>query len=99
MRPLTLCRICFTVCAIAGIGLLGSGAVSETWPHFQLDATLTPDELRDEPTREATLAALKNANESRGVWAVCVVAGGIVAKAAIIGFAACDRLGKVSKKP
>ena len=60
-------------------------------PYFQLDAVLTPQQLADVQTRDATLALLKKA--SGNIWLLWFVAGLAVTSCAGIGLAAARRTG------
>jgi hypothetical protein len=52
--------ICFILVALIGLACLVLGpALDTTYPHFQLDVVLSPEEIKDPIVREETLEMLK----------------------------------------
>jgi hypothetical protein len=84
MEPRALSQLCFILVLIIGLGCILAGpALDTTYPHFQLDVVLTPEELQDDALRERTLEDLKRNNRRRDwpfwlmVGAALVAVGGV----------------------
>lgn len=90
MPPLAACRISLVACLLIGVAIILFAIVLvPTMPHFRLDGVLTPHELADPPTREATLALLKKTN--RNEWVLWFLAGLAVTVTAGVGLFASRR--------
>lgn len=91
MRPIDICRLSLAACAAVGVCfMLVAVLLVPVLPHFQLDAVLTPQQLADVETRDATLALLKRA--SGNTWLFWFVAGLVVTGCAVVGLVASRRV-------
>ena len=92
MEPRVLSQLCFILVLVIGLGCIVAGpALDTTYPYFQLDVVLTPEELQDDATRERTLEELKR-NDRRRDWLYWVVVGlSLVAVGGVGLFAELDR--------
>lgn len=90
MPALRVCRISLTICAVVGASLmLAAILIVPSLAYFQLDRVLTPEQLADPQTREATLVLLKKAGGN--MWLVWFGAGLAVAVSAGVGLIASFR--------
>lgn len=84
MPALHICRISLAVCGIIGMSfMLAALLFVPVIPLFQLDRVLTPEQLANPQTREATLALLKKAGGN--MWLVWFWAGFAITFSAGIG--------------
>lgn len=75
MEPRALSQLCFLLVLTIGLGCILAGpALDTTYPHFQLDVVLTPEELQDDALRERTLEELKRNNRRRD-WPFWLLVG------------------------
>lgn len=72
---MTRLRYCLVTLLIVGAALICFGLFAlPARPYFQLDALLTNAELNDDDTRQATLALLKQSNNSDAIlWSLAGV--------------------------
>jgi len=77
-------RICFLILLMVGLGLVFFGCfVEPALPFFAMDRVLSPAELHDSTTYDATLALLKRAEGNR--WLLWCIAGVVVAATSSVG--------------
>jgi hypothetical protein len=89
--PERLCALCFVLLLALGAFCLVIGVVLvPVLPHFQLDAVLTPREMADARTREATLALLRRA--SGNMWLFWAAVGLVGITVSAVGLRAAKRL-------
>ena len=90
--------VCLSALLFIGLVISLTGLfVFPSLPYFQLDVVLSPDELADDATREATLALLKRASNGNQ-WALWTVAGLLVVAFSTLGLYA-QRIAKRVKHP
>jgi hypothetical protein len=78
-----LMRILFILLLIVAVVMVGQGLLVEVRPYILLDVVLTPEELRDERTHDATLELMQKATSYDSTcW---LTLGAIVAGLAIVG--------------
>ena len=85
--------ICLFALLFIGVNISLTGLfVFPSLPYFQLDVVLSPEELADDATREATLALLKHPSNGNQ-WALWTVAGLLVVAFSALGLYA-ERIAK-----
>jgi hypothetical protein len=86
-----LCKICFALCFALGCFFLFMVLFEGVLPHALLDAVLTPEELRDQVTRDWTMEILKKGGDARSVF--WMLSGVATILASGVGYrAACARI-------